>query len=359
MSAITKTQALVLQNFPTKEADLSLGSDNSTFKLVEQEVPELQEREFLVKTVFLSNDPAQRGWMQERSDEDRSYLPFMRRGEAMNALAVGQVVASESSVYQVGQLVMGMLRWTAYGVHEEKPSNGGPPLTKLDAMPGFSPSVFLGAFGWPGLTAYFGLHDILKFQKGESIVVSGAAGAVGNMVVQYAKNVIGASKVVAIAGSKEKVEWLKTIGADVAINYKDSDFKQQLNAATEGFVDAYFDNVGGDMLDHMVTRVKQFGRIAACGAISTYNSLDQTRFPNYSQIITSRLNLQGFIVLDYMPRFPEGIAALVSAVKEGKLVIKDAETLVHATFKEIPKTWGMLFEGGNTGKLITQVADLA
>lgn len=354
----TTSKTLILQNPPTTDTDLSLGGANSTFKLESQSIPELNEGQYLVKTIYLSNDPAQRGWMQKDSDASRSYIPPVRQGDIMNAVAVGQVVSSKSANYAVGDLVLGLLKWREYSVQDEKPA-AGRPLNKINAIPGFSPSIFLGAFGSSGLTAFFGLTDILKLQKGQSIVVSGAAGAVGNIVVQYAKHVIGAGKVVAISGSDDKVEWLKKLGADISLNYKHPEFKKQLNDATEGYVDTYFDNVGGEILDQMLTRVRAHGRIAACGAISVYNSLDSTHLANYSQIITNRLVLQGFIVIDYLPRYSEGIAALSAALKAGKLDVKDAETLVKAEFEKVPETWGLLFKGGNTGKLITQVAELA
>lgn len=351
------SKALILQNPPTTVPDLSLGGEKSTFKLVEQDIPELQEGQYLVKTVYLSNDPAQRLWMQKETDAARGYVPPVRKGDVMNSVAIGKVVDSKSSSYSVDDLVLGQFRWTEYSVQDEKPAVALP-VAKINAIPGFSPTIFLGAFGTTGLTAFFGLTDILKLEKGQSIVISGAAGAVGYIAVQYAKHVIGASKVVAISGSDEKVEWVKKLGADISLNYKHPEFKKQLDDATEGFVDAYFDNVGGEVLDQMLTRVKQHGRIAASGAISIYNSLDSTHLHNYSQIITNRLILQSFIVIDYLPRYAEAIAVLSSAVKAGKLDVKHGETLVHAKFEDIPKTWGILFDGGNTGKLVTQIASL-
>ncbi|TFK99225.1 hypothetical protein BDV98DRAFT_510664 [Pterulicium gracile] len=353
MSAIPKlSKAILLQNSPTERTDLRLtGDSSSTFKLVERDLPKLKDGQYLLKTVYLSNDPAQRTWIQKNANPARSYLPPINPGEVMRAMGVGQVVASKSSGIQVGDLVYGMLGWKDYGVFDEQSTS-----RSAIPIPGHSPSIFLGAFGGTGLTAYFGLTEILKLQKGQSLVVSGAAGAVGNMVVQYAKHVIGASKVVAISGSDEKAAWVEKLGADVSLNYKSSEFKKQLDDATEGFVDAYFDN--GEILDQMLTRVKQGGRIAACGAISVYNSSEPTRLFNYMNLITYRITLQGFIVIDYLHRSDEAVAALSSALKKGKIDIQDAETLVQAQFEEIPKTWGLLFEGGNTGKLITQITSL-
>lgn len=229
------------------------------------------------------------------------------------------------------------------------------------------------------MTAYFGVNDILQLKKGESIVVNGAAGAVGNIVVQYAKHVIGASRVIAIAGSDDKCQWLKEIGADVALNYKDKDFYQQLEKATEGvflllshvsklrsqlscscncYADppqCYFDNVGGEMTDFMLTRIAQFGRIAACGGISTYNG-EAKVIKNWTSLTKMSIKWQGFIVLHYLDRAGEALQALGGAIARGQIKT-DRETVKRVPFEEIPQVYNSLFVGANTGKLVTQIVD--
>jgi len=227
----------------------------------------------------------------------------------------------------------------------------------ISPLPGLSPSVFLGALGGSGLTAYWGIIDVLKLRAGETLIVSGAAGAVGNVVIQLAKNVIGASRVIAIVGSKEKADYVRGLGADVALDYKSPHFEQELIEATPDYADAFFDNVGGEILDLVLTRLKRHGRIAACGAISTYNDRSKGSLKNYGEIVSNRLKLTGFIILDYLNR-PEGIQALISAFKEKKLLVTGGETIVEVSgLEEIPEVWHRLFEGRNQGKLVTKLPE--
>ena len=353
MPSIPKTtKALILQNPPTDEPEYSLGKSNSTFALKELDLPELSEGQLLIRTIYLSNDPAQRGWIQKDADPERLYVPPVKAGDVMRSSLVGTVVHSKSSSIPEGSLVSTVGGWREYLVTDDKTAR------KVDPVPGIPNTVYVGIFGGPGLTAYFGMLSVLELKKGQSIVVSGAAGAVGNVVVQYAKHVIGASKVIGIVGSNDKAEWIKSLGADAAVNYKDADFKQQLIAATEGYVDAYFDNVGGEILDLMLARIKRHGRIAVCGAISSYNGAP-TQLNNWFEVISNRINIQGFLVPDYLSRAPEAIAALRKALEEGKLKHDPkGETLVRVgSIEEVPQVWSKLFSGGNIGKLVTQVSD--
>jgi len=225
-------------------------------------------------------------------------------------------------------------------------------------IPGVSPTQTLGALGGTGLIAYVGLVKVVEAKEGESIVVSGAAGATGSMTIQIAKHIIGCKKVVGTAGTDEKCRWVESLGADVCINYKNPDWKDQLTKAMDGSVDIYFDNVGGEQLDFMLTRLKTYGRIAACGAISDYNSGEKTGLKNWAQVIMQRLNIKGFIVSDYLGDGNAGkfIDELAKGVKDGKIQIGDeSETVVDTKFEDVPKTWVRLFEGANTGKLVTKI----
>ena len=231
---------------------------------------------------------------------------------------------------------------------------------KIERIPGLSETQFLGALGLTGLTAYYGIKEIGRAGPDDTVVVSGAAGATGSMVVQIAKHMLGCKRVIGLAGESGKCNWVESLGADLCLNYKDADFKEQLIRATDGFVEVYFDNVGGGILDLMLTRMKRFGRVLACGAIAQYNSSERDGLKNWSEIVTNRIEVRGFIVLDYVSqgKAPEAIGALVQAFKEGKIRLGDEnETVVDTVFEDVPRTWMGLFEGRNTGKLITKLVD--
>jgi len=340
-----ESKVWILNDPPEKEVQ------KDTFALKTRTLPELQNGQVLLKVIFLSNDPAQRGWIDKNIDPARLYVPPVKKGDVMRAGSVARVEKSRSPNVKEGDLVSATCGWAEYSVMDASQ------VKAIQPIPGVSPSVFVGALGGPGLTAYFGLTDVLQFKSGQSIVISGAAGAVGNIVTQYARY-LGASKIICIAGSDDKCPWLKKLGADEAINYKQSDFEQKLLSATEGEVDCYFDNVGGPILDLMLTRVKKHGVIACCGAISSYNDLKNTQLTNWFQVIANRLNLKGFIVLDYLHKAPEAFGALSKAIEEGHLTLEDAETVVECSFEKIPDTWQRLFSGANQGKLVTQISKL-
>jgi NADPH-dependent curcumin reductase CurA len=345
---------ILLANAPTGMPVPELGRPDSTFELKEIELPDLKEDQVLVQTIFFSNDPAQRGWIEKDKDADRSYVPPVRPGDRMRAGAIARVLKSTASSIKEGALVQSYIGWTEQAVVDVKN------VILLPDLPGLSPSVFLGALGGPGMTAYFGLKEICKLEEGQEIIVSAAAGATGNVVVQLAKHVFKASKVIAIAGSDEKCEWLKKIGADVVLNYKSSSFSADLvNAAKPSYVDCYFDNVGGSILNACLPLIKKNGRVAACGAIAMYNDKSQCALDNWAEIIFNRITVQGFIVVDYYSRRAEAIDVLSTAVKEGKLSVSGGETIVRCTeFEKVPEVWMRLFSGHNTGKLLTQITDL-
>jgi NADPH-dependent curcumin reductase CurA len=346
----TKTKAWVLQNRPSDHAVLA--GDNATFKLETHDLPPLKDGQVLVQVVYLSNDPAQRGWIDAHIKSDRLYVQPVAIGEPMRARGVCKVLDSKDPKFAKGALVLGPGTWREYAVLDAKEVQ---PVLEIE---GVSPTQFLGALGGTGLTAYVGLVEVVGAKEGESVVVSGAAGATGSMVVQIAKNVVGAKKVIGLAGTDDKCRWVESLGADKCINYKSPDWREQLIAATDGFVDIYFDNVGGEQLDLMLTRLKTYGRVSACGSISGYNSSDKPGLKNWFEVIMQRLQIKGFIVTDYIggANLARLIGILADAAKAGKIkVSEENETVVDTKFEDLPKTWVKLFEGSNRGKLVTHI----
>jgi len=270
----------------------------------------------------------------------------------MRARGICQVVQSKDDKYQKGALVVAGSNWCEYVIQnaaEVQPVRG---------IPGVSPTQMLGALGGTGLTAYVGLVEVVEAKAGETVVISGAAGATGSVAVQIAKNVLGCAKVIGIAGTDEKCRWVESLGADLCINYKNLNWRDHLGKATDGGIDVYFDNVGGEQLDFMLTRLKTYGRIAACGAISQYNSGEKTGLKNWTPVITKRLNIKGFIVSDYLGdgKASKYIGELAKAAQEGKIRVGvENETVVDTKFEDVPKTWVKLFDGSNTGKLVTKI----
>jgi NADPH-dependent curcumin reductase CurA len=319
------------------------------FKIVDAEMPRPADGEVLVKTLYLSVDPYMRG----RMNEGKSYVAPFELNEVITGGVVGEVVESRSGNFQAGDIVTGHLGWQLYSV--AKGEQGTPAaLTKID--PALAPVTnALGILGMPGLTAYFGLLDIGRPAGGETVVVSGAAGAVGMVVCQLAK--IKGCRVVGIAGSDEKNKYLTAeLGVDATINYKtSSDLKQSLRDACPDGVDVYFDNVGGDISDGVLTRINHGARIVICGQISLYNleRMDVGLRPQLALLVNSAL-MQGFIVSDYAARFAEGVGQLGRWLAEGKL--KNAENIVEG-FENAPRAFLGLFAGENTGKQLVRVAE--
>jgi len=253
------------------------------------------------------------------------------------------VHVGEGSKFSVGDEVSGAVGWREYAVLNDKF------VTKLPAITGAKALDFLGPLGHVGMTAYFGLLDVGKIKAGETLFVSGAAGAVGSITCQIGK--IMGLKVVAIAGSDDKVEWLKKeIGVDVAINYKAPDFKDQVHAA--GYADVYFDNVGGDMLNLMMTRMAMRGRIVLCGAISDYNSKPKG-LTHYTSLIAQRAKIEGFVVMDYAKQYPVGMKAIAGWIDKG--LLKRKFHIVNG-LDAAPNALTLLYSGGNTGKLVVKVS---
>jgi NADPH-dependent curcumin reductase CurA len=316
------------------------------FEIAEAAMPQPQAGEILIRTLYLSVDPYMRGRMSDR----RSYIPPFALNEVITGGGIGEVVESRSGAFQPGDIVTGQLGWQLYSVAQ--PAQAG--IRKVD--PKLAPvTTALGVLGMPGLTAYFGLLDIGQPNAGETVVVSGAAGAVGTLVCQIAK--IKGCRVVAIAGSDEKNRYLTSeLGVDAAINYKTStDLKAALREACPGGVDVYFDNVGGEISDEVTALINHGARIVICGQISLYNLAEQDVGPRVQPyLLVNSALMRGFIITDYAARAAEGIWQLGQWLAEGKL--KYAENIVEG-FENTPQAFLGLFSGENLGKQLVKVAD--
>ena len=314
----------------------------SDFQWAEEPVPALADGQVLVRSLYLSLDPANRGWVNEGG----SYRDEIKLGSVMEGGAVGVVEESRADGFAPGDHVQGMIGWQELAVLD------GRTLNKLPNMPGLPLTAYLGLFGHIGLTAYFGLLDIADPQPGETLVVSAAAGAVGSIVGQIGK--IKGCRVVGIAGSEEKCKWIvEELGFDEAINYKTENIRAGLKRTCPNGIDVYFENVGGETLDAVLALINQGARISVCGMISMYNATKPEPGPaNIINLIPKRAKMQGFIVTDYMPRAAEAIVALGQWYAAGKL--KYRVDIVEG-LKNAPSALNKLFDGTNQGKLIIQV----
>lgn len=299
--------------------------------------------EVLVKVLYISLDPAMRGWMRE----GRSYVPPVGLGDVMRAGGLGRVIASNSESIQVGDIVTGITGVQEYATLKAEMANKIDP--RLAPLP-----RFLGALGMPGMTAYFGLLDICDPKEGETVVVSGAAGAVGALVGQIAK--IKGCRVVGIAGGADKCWYItEELGFDAAIDYKSEDVAKSLSQHCPKGVDVYFDNVGGEILDIVLAQLARRARISICGAISQYNNLEGVTGPrNYLSLLINHAKMEGFVVFDYASRYAEGFTAMATWLAQGKLKAKEHIVDGLETF---PETLLKLFSGENFGKLIIKVAE--
>jgi len=312
------------------------------FKFVEEDMPAIRKGEVLLKTSYVSVDP----YLRSKMNDAKSYTAPFELNKPMYSGIIAEVVESRHSGFEVGEFVSGMLEWKVYQASD------GRGLNKVDV--GRAPlSSYLGVLGMTGLTAFLGLSEIGKPKGGETVVVSGAAGAVGSVAGQIAK--IMGCRVVGIAGSDEKCSMLSSdYGFDEAINYKTSkNMRKAIAAACPDGVDVYFDNVGGEISDAVLVKINQFARIVVCGAISVYNatSLPQSLSVQPFLVKNSAL-MQGFIVTDFEASFPQALAQLSQWLKEDKL--KYSETVVEG-FDQVPRAFMDLFEGKNTGKMLVKV----
>ena len=305
------------------------------FKLVEEDVPELQEGEFLARVLYLSLDPTQRIWAQTDS-----YLPAVKIGAVMRGGGLGVVEASNNDKFTEGDIVSGMTGWQEYVVSD------GENLQKVPRIPGVGLTAYLGPLGMTGITAYYGLLDIGKPQEGETLVVSGAAGAVGSVVCQIGK--LKGCRVVGIAGSDEKCKYLTDeLGADAAVNYKTENVYKALRKACPDGIDIHFENVGGPILDAVLAQINIGARIPLCGFISQYTATEQgAGIQNLSALISKRAKLEGFLVLDYYDRAEKAVQDLAGWLSEGKLTY---QTTVEEGLENAPTTINKLFTGDKQG----------
>ena len=316
---------------------------DSDWQHAEEPVPEPGDGEVLVKILYLSLDPAMRGWM----NDSRSYIAGVGIGDVMRALAAGRVVASNNPGLAVGDYVTGLL-----GVQEYAVVNGNA-VRRVD--PQLAPlPVHLGALGMPGMTAYFGLLDIGRPAEGDTVVVSGAAGAVGGVVGQIAK--LKGCRVVGIAGGSEKRRYVvDELGFDAAIDYKAEDVSAALGEHCPDGIDVYFDNVGGDILDAALAHLARHARVVICGAISQYNATDGMKGPsNYMSLLVNHASMTGFVFSDYLDRVAEAANEMAGWLAAGEL--KPREDIAEG-LDTFPDTLLRLFAGENTGKLVLKVAD--
>jgi NADPH-dependent curcumin reductase CurA len=314
----------------------------SDWKFTETPVRDPGEGEFLVKNIYISLDPAMRGWI----NAGKSYIPPVGIGEVMRALALGSVVASRNPKFAAGDLVYGL-----FGVQEFAISNGTG-VSRVDPNIAALP-VYLSALGMPGMTAYFCLLEVGKPRPGETVVLSAAAGAVGALAGQIAK--IKGCRAVGIAGGANKCAYLREIGFDAAINYKAENVLDALQTHCPKGIDIYFDNVGGDILDAALALLNHGARVAICGAISQYNNTTPIKGPsNYLSLLINAARMEGFLVLDYANRYTEAAPVMAGWLAAGKL--KSREHIVEG-LETFPETLLKLFSGENFGKLILKIAE--
>ncbi len=314
----------------------------SDFTITDGPIPEPREGEVLVHNSFVSLDPAMRGWMADT----RSYVPPVAIGAVMRGYAGGHVEASRHPGFKEGDAVVGVLGMqqfaAAKGEHVDKVDTSIAPLPR-----------WLGGLGMTGRTAYFGLLDVLQPKAGETVVVSAASGAVGSIVGQIAR--IQGCRAVGIAGGPAKCKAVVSeLGFDACVDYKAGRLADDLKAACPDGADAYFENVGGEVLDTMLLQMRPFGRIVVCGLISNYAAIEPPAGPrNMRAILTQRLKLQGMVVSDWKERFPESREALVGWYREGRLVLR--EDIRGGGLEAFPQTLNLLYTGGNNGKLLLEV----
>lgn len=316
----------------------------SDWSHTEEPVPEPGEGQVLVKVLYLSLDPAMRGWM----NEGRSYIAPVGIDDVMRALTAGRVVASNHPALAVGDYVTGLLGTQEYAVVS------GEALGKIDPERAPLPT-YLGTLGMPGMTAYFGLLEIGRPAEGETVVVSGAAGAVGGVVGQIAK--LKGARAIGIAGGAEKCRYVvEDLGFDAAIDYKTDDVDEGLREHCPQGIDVYFDNVGGAILDAALARLARHARVVICGAISQYNATGAMSGPsNYMSLLVNHASMTGFVVSDYGDRYLEGVREMTGWLTEGRIVSR--EDVAEGGLERYPDTLLRLFEGKNIGKLVLQVAE--
>ncbi|MGP5068727.1 NADP-dependent oxidoreductase [Psychrobacter faecalis] len=312
-----------------------------TWEYTETDLPTIADGELLIKIEYISMDPAMRGWLNDA----KSYIPSVQIGEVMRAGTVGKVIESKHEKFAVGDYVVGHNGVQSYAVSD------GTGLHKVD--PSLAPlSYYLGVLGMPGMTGYFGLLKTGAPKAGETVVISGAAGAVGSLVGQIAK--LKGCRVVGIAGGPDKCKFVvDELGFDAAIDYKNENVKKGLKQACPNGVDVFFDNVGGDILNDVLTQINLHARIVICGAISQYNTTTEVKGPsNYLSLLVNRARMEGIVVFDNIKEYPTAMKDIAGWIGSGDIKVKDHIVKGIETF---PDTLMMLFKGENFGKLVLKV----
>ena len=332
----TLNRQLVLRRRPK---DLIAPGD---LDLVQTPLPELKDGQALGRVKYLSVDPTMRVWMAVDT-----YLPAVAFGEVMRAIGLAEIVESRAKEFKKGDKVVGLTGLQEYVVIDPHEKQRG--FQTVPAIPFLSDTAFLGVLGFTGLTAYFGM-EIGAPKKGETLVVSAAAGATGSIAGQIGK--INGCRVVGIVGSDAKCKWItEELGFDAAVNYKHADWKEKLAAATPQGIDIDYENVGGEVMQEVLSRMNLFGRVVLCGLISGYTKHDPG-LASFGQLIIKRLRVEGFLIMDYIPRFMDAGQKLGMWKMTGKL--KDRQTLVKG-LEKAPEAINMLFRGDNIGKLIVEL----
>jgi len=318
-------------------------ADDSTWELVSNPIPEIEEGQMLIKQHYVSLDPAMRGWM----NNSKSYIAPMEIGSVMRAGSVGEIIESKHSKFKVGQYVAG-----TGGVQQYTVTDGEgyyPVDPKMAPLPNY-----IGTLGMTGMTAYFGITEVGKIKEGDVVLVSGAAGAVGSVVGQVAK--IKGCTVIGIAGGTDKCRYVvEELGFDACIDYKNENVATKLKEHCPKGIDVYFDNVGGEILDIALTRLRRHARVVICGAISQYNNKTAIKGPsNYLSLLVNRASMHGMVVFDYADRYREGAMQLGQWMAEGKLKSREA---IYEGIENFPETYNRLFSGDKKGKLVLKVID--
>jgi NADPH-dependent curcumin reductase CurA len=314
------------------------------FSIENGTVPNPSKNEISVRTLFLSVDP----YMRNRMNDILSYVAPYRLNDVLHGDGICQVMESQSLQYKVGDILAGILPWQQYAVLP-----GSHRLEKIEKTTNLNPTTYLSVLGLTGLTAYFGIIDIAQPKKGETVVISGAAGAVGSVAGQIAN--IKGCRVIGITGSEKKTDFImRDLGFDDAINYSEvRNIRKPLRKSCPDGVDVYFDNVGGEISDAVIYQINDFARIVLCGQISLYNQNRLVLGPRLlSQLIIHRARMQGYIVYDYAKRYPEARRELKKWIQTGKLI--NTEQIIDG-FEKLPDALISLFSGANTGKLIVRV----
>ncbi len=317
---------------------------HSDFKLVEAPMPTPGEGEVLLQTMYLALEPAMKGWMENRAD----YVAPLAIGDVMRGYGTARVTESNNDRFPVGSVVSGGLGWQEYLVTDGK-------SVPIQVLPeGVDIPASMGVLGVTGLTAYFGLMEIGKPIEGDTVLISGAAGATGSIAAQLAK--IAGCRVIGMAGSAEKCDWLTgELGLDAAINYKIEDVAARVRETCKGGINIYYDNVGGEILDIALNNLADYARVVICGGISRYNLTGEIPGPkNYFNLVFRRSRMEGFIVTDFASRFGEASAILLEHLREGRLCHR--ETITDG-FENMPNALMSLFTGDNIGKQLVRVSE--